>query len=264
MTAPHPLHRGPLHLPLDVGQVPGRGVSRLPRDLLWLSGGERGDVAGGHLFGAAGGGGVGDGSQAGSGEDVESEVAPAVQKPLDRSDSATGRYRFTQLQRQPDVRMTFVVLLAAAAIAGCSGQTPMTATAAASSTTTSTTPAAATSPQLPATSTPSPTSDPAPTTQTRATSKKTAATKRPARQPKLTCEPHAPARLAGNIIVNKACPGLNAAKARAQGEYATSGDAQADWERQQDPGRAALQACREQTGMSTAECIADAKAGNAN
>lgn len=36
----------------------------------------------------------------------------------------------------------------------------------------------------------------------------------------LTCEPHAAARLVGNLIVNKACPELNAAKEQAQREYA--------------------------------------------
>ncbi|MFP5020327.1 hypothetical protein [Pseudonocardia phyllosphaerae] len=34
-----------------------------------------------------------------------------------------------------------------------------------------------------------------------------------------TCEPQAAARLVGNIIVNKDCPALNAAKERAQREY---------------------------------------------
>lgn len=37
--------------------------------------------------------------------------------------------------------------------------------------------------------------------------------------PKLTCEPNADARLVGNEIVNKACPGLNAAKEKAQRDY---------------------------------------------
>ncbi|OLM09225.1 MULTISPECIES: hypothetical protein [unclassified Pseudonocardia] len=37
--------------------------------------------------------------------------------------------------------------------------------------------------------------------------------------PALTCEPHAAARLVGNLIVNKACPELNAAKEQAQREY---------------------------------------------
>ncbi|ALL79531.1 hypothetical protein AD006_30370 (plasmid) [Pseudonocardia sp. EC080610-09] len=36
----------------------------------------------------------------------------------------------------------------------------------------------------------------------------------------LTCEPHAAARLVGNLIVNKDCPELIAAKERAQREYA--------------------------------------------
>lgn len=36
----------------------------------------------------------------------------------------------------------------------------------------------------------------------------------------LTCEPHADARLVGNLIVNKDCPELNAAKEQAQREYA--------------------------------------------
>jgi hypothetical protein len=111
-----------------------------------------------------------------------------------------------------------------------------------------------------------PTAGSAPATKIQATAaaRKTSAAKKSARALKLTCEPNAPARLVGNTIVNKACPEINAAKEKAQREYATSGDAQADWARQQDPGQAALQACREQTGMSTAECIADAQAGNAS
>lgn len=38
--------------------------------------------------------------------------------------------------------------------------------------------------------------------------------------PKLTCEPGADARLVGDMIVNKACPGLNALKETSQREYA--------------------------------------------
>ncbi|GAA1398104.1 hypothetical protein GCM10009613_51870 [Pseudonocardia kongjuensis] len=39
---------------------------------------------------------------------------------------------------------------------------------------------------------------------------------------------------------------------------------QVQYEYWMNPGEAALQACREQTGMTTAECQADAAAGNAN
>lgn len=39
---------------------------------------------------------------------------------------------------------------------------------------------------------------------------------------------------------------------------------QVQYEYWTDPGQAALQACREQTGMTTAECQADAAAGNAS
>jgi hypothetical protein len=159
------------------------------------------------------------------------------------------------------VRKILVMLLAAVATAGCSSQTPVTVTAAASTTTTAAAPAPTTPAQPVALATP----EPAPTTPSRtAPAEKTAATKKPARGPKKSCEPHAPARVVGNVIVNKACSGRDAAKAKARGEYATSGDAQSDWQRQQDPGQAALQACREQTGMSTADCIADARTGNAN
>jgi methylphosphotriester-DNA--protein-cysteine methyltransferase len=84
----------------------------------------------------------------------------------------------------------------------------------------------------------------------------TTATTKPTRKPKLTCEPDAPARLVGNKIVNKACPELNAAKERAQREFAE--------QQARQESEAALRACREQTGMSTDECIADAKAGNAS
>lgn len=44
-----------------------------------------------------------------------------------------------------------------------------------------------------------------------------------------TCEPHEPARIVGGQIVNRACGRKDAARAKAHGEYATSGDAQADW-----------------------------------
>ncbi|MEU6698661.1 hypothetical protein [Pseudonocardia sp. NPDC046786] len=84
-----------------------------------------------------------------------------------------------------------------------------------------------------------------------------------------TCEPAADARVVDGIIVNKDCPGLNAAKEQTQREYATSGEAQYDYY-VGGPGAGeiaqenALQACREQTGMTTAQCQADAAAGNAS
>ncbi|MER7434328.1 hypothetical protein ABT341_06330 [Pseudonocardia alni] len=90
-----------------------------------------------------------------------------------------------------------------------------------------------------------------------------------AAQPRYTCEPAADARVIDGIIVNKDCPELNAAKEQAQREYATSGEAQYDYY-VDGPGageiaqKNALQACREQTGMTTAQCQADAAAGNAN
>jgi len=73
---------------------------------------------------------------------------------------------------------------------------------------------------------------------------------------KLSCEPDAPARLVGNTIVNKDCPDLIGSKERAQRKYAE--------EQLRQESEAALRSCREQTGMSTDECIADAKAGNAS
>jgi hypothetical protein len=90
-----------------------------------------------------------------------------------------------------------------------------------------------------------------------------------AAQPRYTCEPAADARVIDGIIVNKDCPELNAAKEQAQREYATSGEAQYDYY-VDGPGAGeiaqenALQACREQTGMTTAQCQADAAAGNAS
>jgi hypothetical protein len=90
-----------------------------------------------------------------------------------------------------------------------------------------------------------------------------------AAQPRYTCEPAADARVVDGTIVNKDCPGLNAAKEQAQREYATSGEAQYDYY-VDGPGAGeiaqenALQACREQTGMTTAQCKADAAAGNAS
>ncbi|MEQ3552927.1 hypothetical protein WIS52_20880 [Pseudonocardia nematodicida] len=60
-----------------------------------------------------------------------------------------------------------------------------------------------------------------------------------------------------------------AAGEQAQRRYATSGSAQYDYY-VNGPGAIeiaqenALQACREQTGMTTAECLADAAAGNAS
>ena len=76
----------------------------------------------------------------------------------------------------------------------------------------------------------------------------------------LTCEPHANARLVSNIIVNKDCPALNAAKEQAQREYAEQQATSAGEVAQEN----ALRACRAQTGMTTAECQADAAAGNAS
>ncbi|MBO4240378.1 hypothetical protein [Pseudonocardia alni] len=90
-----------------------------------------------------------------------------------------------------------------------------------------------------------------------------------AAQPRYICEPAADARVIDGIIVNKDCPELNAAKEQAQRQYATSGEAQYDYY-VDGPGagevaqKNALQACREQTGMTTAQCQADAAAGNAN
>ncbi|MEV1295425.1 hypothetical protein [Pseudonocardia sp. NPDC049635] len=111
-----------------------------------------------------------------------------------------------------------------------------------------------------------------------------------AAETRYTCEPTADARVVDGIIVNKDCPDLHAARERAQREYAEQlsiGDSavgpdycdpstgmkldgtpcpsgQVQYEYWTDPGEAALQACREQTGMTTGECRADAAAGNAN
>ncbi|WP_337832228.1 hypothetical protein [Pseudonocardia sp. TMWB2A] len=68
---------------------------------------------------------------------------------------------------------------------------------------------------------------------------------------------------------NKDCPELIAAQEDAQREYATSEEAQYDWyingpEAGQIAQENAPQSCREQTGMTTAECQADAADGNAS
>lgn len=84
----------------------------------------------------------------------------------------------------------------------------------------------------------------------------TTPTTREEQQLTYTCEPDAPARLVGNIIVNKDCPKLNAAKEKAQREYAEQQGRTAEDN--------ALRACREQTGMTTEQCKADAAAGNAS
>jgi hypothetical protein len=150
--------------------------------------------------------------------------------------------------------MGAVVLLVA--LAGCSQDPPATPT----SPTWSTTPA----PPTPSAAATAPTAAPPTATSTtaslstRASKTRAAARTRTATptRPKLTCEPDSPARLVGNSIVNKDCPEINAAKERAQRGYAKQ-----QARRESD---AALEACREQTGKTTAECIADAKAGNAS
>ncbi|MDN5851335.1 MAG: hypothetical protein L0K86_00560 [Actinomycetia bacterium] len=116
--------------------------------------------------------------------------------------------------------------------------------------------AASAVPATTATSAPSPTTAPAPRPAT--------ATKRAKTSPVYRCEPDAAARFDDparpNVITNKNCPGLNAAKEKAQRKYTEQQRAA----EQSAVGEAALAACREQTGQTTQECQAQAARGEAS
>ena len=110
-----------------------------------------------------------------------------------------------------------------------------------------------------------PTAVAAPATTTKATPRPTTATKKRAKTTSVyRCEPKANAKFEDparpNVITNKSCPALNAAKEKAQREYAEQQKAA----QQLSVGEAALKACREQTGQTTQQCQAQAARGEAS
>lgn len=90
-----------------------------------------------------------------------------------------------------------------------------------------------------------------------------------ASRPRYTCEPATEARIVDGAVVDPGSPASNAARGgpgastpppeRPGTTWYVNGPGAAEIA-QQNP----LQACREQTGMTTAECQADAAAGNAS
>ncbi|GJF03862.1 hypothetical protein PSD17_28210 [Pseudonocardia sp. D17] len=139
--------------------------------------------------------------------------------------------------------------LATGLAAACSDQVPPAPAGVAAPATPSTT-VQATTPNP----TPPPTSAPAQPTSPK-----------PRAKPKVaySCEPDAPAKFGDpahpNTITNKSCPALNAAKEKAARDYQRKLDAE-----RSAVSDAALQACREQTGQTTAQCQAQARAGLAS
>jgi hypothetical protein len=114
-----------------------------------------------------------------------------------------------------------------------------------------------------------PAATPAPVPVTTRAAPKAPVPRKPSAAPRLTCDLNAPVKIVGNEIVNRACGYTDASG------HARSRDPWIDDQLQDargrtavpapvDPGAAALQACVAQTGMTPAQCRADAAAGNAN
>ncbi|AEA23161.1 hypothetical protein Psed_0907 [Pseudonocardia dioxanivorans CB1190] len=142
-------------------------------------------------------------------------------------------------------------VLAVGLVTACSDQVPPP-----------TAPAAVTAPAAPPTTVQATTPDPTPP-PTPAPARPTAPKANGKPKVAYSCEPNAPAKFGDpahpNTITNKSCPALNAAKERAARDYQRKLDAE-----HRAVSDAALQACREQTGQTTAQCQAQARAGLAS
>ena len=114
------------------------------------------------------------------------------------------------------MRLLVLIPLLLVTLVGCSESTPGVPVAVSAPATT-TTPAA---PAAVADAAATTTTTAGVSTPTQATSRKATKQAAATAKLKLTCEPNAPARLVGNVIVNKACPKLNAAKEKANREFA--------------------------------------------
>ena len=154
-----------------------------------------------------------------------------------------------------------IAVVASAALAGCTAaQADLP-------------PPAVTAPPPPAVTAPTfarPAPPPAPAVHAEpaAPAPKTAPKTAPKMKPKYTCEPDAPARLVGNTIVNKDCGYVGKdGKQHSRDPWiedqlrAARGLPLKPAPKAADPGQAA---CRAQKHWTTAQCLADAHAGNAS
>lgn len=178
------------------------------------------------------------------------------------------------VQDQPPKRATMIktviqtAIIAAvgfAALAGC-GTMGAAHTAAPVPTTAPTTVPVTTAPVTTAPVTTAPVNSAPVTTTAKAKVKPvTVASVKP--KPRYTCDLNAPVKMIGNVIVNRACNYTDTnGHARSYDPWIDGQltAARAAKVAEANPGAAALAACRAQKGWTTAQCVADSQAGNAN